>query len=133
MKNHVESFIALDFGVTLRQSINRLVPVIAFLITAIQFTYWLGQRSRQAIDAANDALASLWAIGLGAGEERHRNALDEVLNLITAIFSPARPVEALPVMAVAAPPAPPIPSNPVPPRKPRPARRRRAPAKKSEA
>jgi hypothetical protein len=105
-----------------------LISFVAFVITAAEFTYWLGQCSRQAIDSASDTLAALWAISWGVGEQPHYEALGEAIDAAIAAFAP-RPAEMLPVMAVAAPPAPPAPSAPPVPRKPRPARRRRSPAK----
>jgi hypothetical protein len=106
-----------------------LVAVIAFVITAVEFTYWLGQRSRRALDAANDALSSLWTIAMGVGEDCHYSALGEVLDMVAAILASDKAVKAFPVMVVAAPPAPPAPSAPPEPRTPRPARRRRSSAK----
>jgi hypothetical protein len=108
-----------------------LISFVAFVVTAAEFTYWLGGRTRQAIDNASDTLAALWAISWGVGEQAHYEALSEAIDAAIAAFAP-RPAEMLPVMAVAAPsapPAPPAPSAPPKPRKPRPARRRRSPAK----
>lgn len=109
--------------------LSDFVALIAFVITAAEFTYWLGRRTRQAINSANDTLAAMWAVSWGVGEDRHYSALSEVLDMIATILAPASPVEPFPVLVVAAPPAPPVPSAPPAPRKPRPARRRRASTK----
>jgi len=106
-----------------------LISFVAFVVTAAEFTYWLGGRTRQAIEAASDALANLWAIAMGAGEAHHYNAVVEVCDMVADALLPASPVEAFPIMAVAAPPAPPAPSAPPEPCTPRPARRRRSSAK----
>ena len=105
-----------------------LISFVAFVVTAAEFTYWAGRRTRQAIDSANDTLAALWAVSWGVGEQAHYEALSEAIDAAITAFAP-RPVEMLPAMVVAAPPAPPTPSAPPAPRKPRPARRRRSSAK----
>ena len=105
-----------------------LISFVAFVITAAEFTYWLGGRTRQAIDSASNTLAALWAISWGVGEQSHYEVLSEAIDMLIAAFAP-RSVEMLPAMAVAAPPLPPTPSAPPEPRTPRPARRRRSPAK----
>jgi hypothetical protein len=124
--------------------LSDLVAVIAFVIIAVEFTYWLGQRSRQAIDSASDTLAALWAISWGVGEQPHYEVLSEAIDTVIATFAP-RPGDLVTVALNAhAPlngtyiidsvtsttlPLPPAPSVPPEPRTPRPARRRRSSAK----
>ena len=105
-----------------------LISFVAFVVTSAEFTYWLGGRTRQAIDSASDTLAALWAISWGVGEQPHYEALSEAIDTVITAFAP-KPAEMLPIMVVAAPPAPPAPSAPLEPGKPRPARRRRSSAK----
>jgi len=128
-----------------------LISLVAFLITAAEFTYWLGRRTRHAINSASDTLAALWAISWGVGEQPHYEALSEAIDTVIAAFAPAKPAEMLPgdLVAVAlcgahAPlngtyriasvtsttlPLPSAPSAPPAPRTPRPASRRRSSAK----
>ena len=127
-----------------------LISFVAFVVTAAEFTYWLGQRSRQVIDSASDTLAALWAISWGVGEQAHYEVLSEAIDTVIVAFTP-KPSKMLPgdLVTVAlcgahAPlngtytiasvtsttlPLPPAPSAPPEPRKPRPARRRRSSAK----
>jgi len=105
-----------------------LVSLVAFMITATEFTYWLGGRTRQAIDSLGNTLLALWVVSWGVGEQAHYEVLGEAIDAVVAILAPV-PAEILPAMAVAAPPAPPIPSAPPEPRKPRPARRCRSSTK----
>ena len=117
-----------------------LISLVAFLITAAEFTYWLGRRTRQAIDSPNDTLAALWAVSWGVGEQPHYEVLSEAIDTVIAAFAPAKPAEMLSLngtcvigsvttatlplpSASSAPPAPPAP------RTPRPARQRRSSAK----
>ena len=126
-----------------------LISFVAFVVTAAEFTYWAGRRTRQAIDSANDTLAALWAVSWGVGEQAHYEALSEVIDAAIAVFAP-KPGDLVTVAlgGVHAPlngiytidsvtsttlPLPPAPSAPPKPRKPRPARRRRSSTKKIEA
>jgi hypothetical protein len=100
-----------------------LISLVAFMITAAEFTYWLGGRTRQAIDSLGNTLLALWVVSWGVGERAHYKVLGEAIDTVVTAFA-SRHAELLPVMAVAAPPAPPAPLAPPEPRKPRPARRR---------
>ncbi len=114
-----------------------LISLVAFLITAAEFTYWLGRRTRHAINSANDTLAALWAISWGVGEQPHYEALSEAIDTVIAALAPAKPAAMLSLNSActigsatpATLPLPPAPSAPPVPRTPRPARRRRSPAK----
>ena len=65
-----------------------LISFVAFVITAAEFTYWLGRRSRQAVDCANDTLAALWAVSWGVGEEQHYELVSEAIDVLIAVFAP---------------------------------------------
>jgi hypothetical protein len=114
-----------------------LISLVAFLITAAEFTYWLGRRTRQAINSASDTLAALWAISWGVGEQPHYEALSEAIDAVIAALALAKPAEMLSLngtcviggVTPATLPLPSAPPAPPAPRKPRPARRRRSPAK----
>jgi hypothetical protein len=73
-----------------------LISLVAFLITAAKFTYWLGSRTRHAINSASDTLAALWAISWGVGEQPHYAALSEAIDTVLAAFTPAKPAKMLP-------------------------------------
>jgi hypothetical protein len=72
-----------------------LISFVAFVITAAEFTYWLGGRTRQAIDSASNTLAALWAISWGVGEQSHYEVLSEAIDTVIAAFAP-KPAEMLP-------------------------------------
>lgn len=121
-----------------------LISFVAFVITAAEFTYWLGGRTRQAIDSASDTLAALWAISWGVGEQAHYEVLSEAIDTVITTFAPRSGDLVTVAFGAHAPmngtytiasvttttlPLPPAPSAPPEPRKPRPARRRRSSAK----
>jgi hypothetical protein len=117
-----------------------LISLVAFLITAAEFTYWLGRRTRHAIDSANDTLAALWAISWGVGEQPHYEVLSEAIDAVIAALAPAKPAEMLSLNGTCVigsvttatlplPSAPSAPPAPPAPRTPRPARRRRSSTK----
>jgi hypothetical protein len=72
-----------------------LISLVAFLITAAEFSYWLGRRTRHAINSASDTLAALWAISWGVGEQPHYEALSETIDMVIAALAPAKPAETL--------------------------------------
>jgi hypothetical protein len=101
---------ALNFF--LARSGRDLVALVAFLIVAAEFTYWLGRRSRLAIETASDTLSAAWAIAMGVGQDHHHETVDQAIDLFIAAViaqwaSPA--TQQLAAAAVAAPPAPPRP------------------------
>ena len=121
-----------------------LISFVAFVVTAAEFTYWLGGRTRQVIDSASNTLLALWVVSWGVGEQAHYEVLSEAIDVAIATFAP-RPGDLVTVaLGAHAPmngtytidsvtsttlPAPPAPSAPPEPRTPRPARRRRSSAK----
>ena len=108
-----------------------LISFVAFVITAAEFTYWLGRRSRHAIDSANDTLAALWAVSWGVGEDQHYELVSEAIDVLIAAFAPKPSLTPLAVIAAPT-------SNPVAeptsakPRNSRSARRRRATKKNQD-
>jgi hypothetical protein len=131
--NHLQSSFPVKPVLTARD----LISLVAFLITAAEFTYWLGRRTRQVIDSASDTLAALWAISWGVGEQPHYEVLSEAIDTVIAAFAPAKPAEMLSLSGTcvigsvtpATLPLPPAPSAPSAPSTPRPAPRRRSSAK----
>jgi len=148
--NHLQSSFPVKPVLTPRD----LISLVAFLITTAEFTYWLGRRTRHAINSASDTLAALWAISWGVGEEPHYEVLSEAIDTVIAAIAPAKPAEMLPgdLVTVAlcgahAPlngtysitsvtsttlPLPPAPSALPAPSTPRPTRRRRSSAKTAD-
>ena len=114
-----------------------LISLVIFLITAAEFTYWLGRRTRHAINSASDTLAALWAITWGVGEQPHYEVLSEAIDTVIAALAPAKPAEMLSLnsactidsVASTTLPLPSAPSAAPAPPTPRPARRRRSSAK----
>jgi hypothetical protein len=121
-----------------------LISFVAFVVTAAEFTYWLGGRTRQAINSASDTLAALWAISWGVGEQSHYEVLSEAIDTVIAAFAPRSGDLVTVALGAHAPlngtyiidsvtsttlPLPPTTSAPPEPRKSRPARRRRSSAK----